>query len=188
MGLGIESLRTWSHLLFWLSVILPVLGVVAGVGRYYVDRQEKKMVVDTQNVETEKQRRGFERLKAETAPRKISDEQRVNLKKALLQTSGSNVIVASFMVDSESGDYADQIDSVLREAGWVSTVRKTSLNDFKGLGITCVTAKQQALSGYSELVASFSSEGIRMEPYQAREKSISGNLPDGTILIVIGRK
>ena len=34
-----ESLQRTSHVLFWCSIGLPILGAVAGVARYYVDRQ-----------------------------------------------------------------------------------------------------------------------------------------------------
>jgi len=33
-----DTLRTWSHILFLLSIGLPILGAGAAVGRYYVDR------------------------------------------------------------------------------------------------------------------------------------------------------
>jgi hypothetical protein len=38
-----ESLQRASHFLFWLSVILPILGAAAVVGRFYVERQEKRI-------------------------------------------------------------------------------------------------------------------------------------------------
>jgi hypothetical protein len=33
-----DTLKTWSHILFLLSIGLPVLGAGAAVGRYYIDR------------------------------------------------------------------------------------------------------------------------------------------------------
>jgi len=38
-----ESLQRTSHLLFWLSIILPVLGAGAGVARFYVESEEKRI-------------------------------------------------------------------------------------------------------------------------------------------------
>ena len=39
----IETLRRWSQLLLWASVVLPVLGALAVGARYYVERQEKQL-------------------------------------------------------------------------------------------------------------------------------------------------
>jgi hypothetical protein len=37
-----ETLQRWSHFLFWATIILPILGAMAGVVRFYVDRAEKR--------------------------------------------------------------------------------------------------------------------------------------------------
>jgi len=34
-----DTLRAWSHILFLLSIALPVLGAGAAVGRYYIDHR-----------------------------------------------------------------------------------------------------------------------------------------------------
>lgn len=39
----IESLRFWSQILLWVSIILPFLAAVAVGARYYVERYEKKL-------------------------------------------------------------------------------------------------------------------------------------------------
>src|SRR6266571_1795578 len=41
--LTIEALRRWSHLLLWLSVVLPFLGALAAGARYYVERYERRL-------------------------------------------------------------------------------------------------------------------------------------------------
>jgi hypothetical protein len=42
-----DTLQRFSHVLFWASIILPTLGAtlgaMAGVARFYVDRQEKRL-------------------------------------------------------------------------------------------------------------------------------------------------
>jgi hypothetical protein len=39
----IESLRFWSQILLWVSIILPFLAALAAGARYYVERYEKKL-------------------------------------------------------------------------------------------------------------------------------------------------
>ena len=39
----IETLRRWSHILLWVSIVLPALGAVAAGARYYVERYEKSL-------------------------------------------------------------------------------------------------------------------------------------------------
>jgi hypothetical protein len=39
----IETLRRWSQILLWVSIILPTLGAAAFAARYYVERYEKRL-------------------------------------------------------------------------------------------------------------------------------------------------
>lgn len=40
---SIETLRRWSHVLLWVSIILPFLGALAAGARFYVERYEKRL-------------------------------------------------------------------------------------------------------------------------------------------------
>ena len=40
---SIESLRFWSQILLWISIVLPILAALAAGARYYVERYEKKL-------------------------------------------------------------------------------------------------------------------------------------------------
>jgi hypothetical protein len=165
------------------------------MNRHFIRQHEeslnlKRIAIENQVQELEKQKKEFERLRSEIEPRRISNDQH-NTIKYVLSTAPKCpklVVVASFMMDTESRDYGDQIGAVLREAEWEVNVYKTSLNDFKGIGITCITAKQQPLPGYFELVNAMKLAEIKVDPYEVRDNSIGGALPEGTILIVVGRK
>jgi hypothetical protein len=45
----IETLRRWSHILLWVSIILPALGALAAGARYYVERYEKSLSAEVYN-------------------------------------------------------------------------------------------------------------------------------------------
>lgn len=44
---SVDALRRWSHILLWVSIILPFMGALAAGGRYYVERYEKRVSAKT---------------------------------------------------------------------------------------------------------------------------------------------
>jgi hypothetical protein len=159
---AIEALRRWSTILLWISIILPALGAVAVAGRFYVERQEKRLSAakaeaalqiareeaiaaresassaqdETRRMATELDRSKVvvEALRAKSVPRRLSPAQEAQF----LSVVGSNlrgraVAVACKMVDGESLDMANDLIGALKKAGCnVPPLVKTSLNDLPG--------------------------------------------------------
>jgi len=192
---SLETVSLLSTIARWLIALMGVFVLILGTRQALLQKKadaRKRSEVDRQINEAqqrvEAQQEEFEQLKAATAPREISDAQKSVLKNALSKLPPRGIIVASFAMDPESGDYGSQISAALQECGWQAELRKSSLNDFRGIGISCVTAKGQPLPGYGELISAFQSAQITMEPMRPRDKSIGGKLPEGSILILVGRK
>jgi hypothetical protein len=136
----IEGLRRWSHILLWVSIVLPALGALAAGARYYVERHEKRLSGQITAAAVENARRAAEtsqqelaELRGKSAPRRLSADQRQTSLPFLERLSGRPVVVACRMMDDESCDFATALAAVLREAGCaVPDVIKTSLNDLPG--------------------------------------------------------
>ncbi len=172
----IETLQYWSQWLFWLSILLPILGALlgaaAGVARYYVDRREKQL--------------SLESIKARTAPRRLALEQADSLGAALSKHNPAAAIVACRLMDGESCDYAEDIAVALRRAGWtVPQVVKTSLNDFNDIRVYNAGSDQHP--GYQELLEAFATARVSHHSGPIAEDSV-GSFQRGVLYVVIGRK
>jgi hypothetical protein len=153
MNATVDSLRNWSHLLFWLSVLLPVLGVMAGVGRYYVDRREKAISAVLRKAELDKGKKQLEQLKALTSPRILNESQQQILLKGLSIGPTGKIVIASEMDNPESSDYGDYFEAVFKKANWSVGRVRNSLNDFKGMGIAKVGTNAYTQADISVLSA-----------------------------------
>ena len=76
---AIDGLRRWSHILLWVSIVLPALGALAAGARYYVERYEKRLsgqitaaAVQNARQAAETSQRELAELKEKAAPRRLS--------------------------------------------------------------------------------------------------------------------
>lgn len=122
----IESLRRWSHILLWISIVLPALGALAAGARYYVERSEKQLAsrltadaVSAARKEARSTRLELAELKQKNAPRELSTEQRATIIGILQRTKGNVQVL--YPADTEAEAFAKRIGAVIREAGWAAT-------------------------------------------------------------------
>jgi hypothetical protein len=183
MSAQVDSLRSWSHILFWLSVGLPLLGVFAGVARFYVDRAEKALSSAASQAELQSSEQELADLKKDTAPRRLTPEQKASIAKALdAAAPGSFTLVSRFM-DDECRDFADQIAEVFEQHGWKITQNRTSLNDFKGFSLALV-AIDSAPPEADIAVGALRQAGFDFKNQTIRPESVSGAMPPGFAIFV----
>src|SRR3972149_1176390 len=97
----IEALRRWSHVLLWISIILPALGALAAGARDYVERYEKQLsgrinaaAIDQAKSEAATVHSELSELKVKTAPRQLKAEQRQAMLPTVSQLKGRPVAFA----------------------------------------------------------------------------------------------
>ena len=169
--------------MFWLSVGLPLLGVCAGVARFYVDRAEKALSSKASQEALASTKRELSILKTDTAPRKLTSEQKVSIIKALdSAASGSFTLVSRFM-DDECRDFADQIAEVFEQHGWKITQNRTSLNDFKGFSFALVDV-DASLPEVDIAVGALRQAGFDFRNYPIPPASVIGGIPAGFTIFV----
>jgi len=127
-------------------------------------------------------------LRQVTAPRHITSVQEDILLEHLRGVNASPVIVSAYSFEDESASYAGQIAAVLRKAGWKVSVNKASMNDFKGVSLGEVALMHQTLSGLHELVQAFTEAHLDLRQREIGLDSIAGQLEDGSLLVIVGRK
>ncbi len=136
----IETLRRWSHVLLWVSIVLPFLGALAAGARYYVERYEKRLTAQvtarairqasdeataarsdaatTKEAQAQigqeliKSQQDLTTLRQKTAPRRLSAAERDKMLPILANLRGKPVAVACRLMDGESCDYALDLSSV----------------------------------------------------------------------------
>jgi hypothetical protein len=190
----IEALKRWSHILLWVSVILPLLGAIAAGARYYVERYEKRLSsglvaksVQEARQDASSARVELNELKSKTAPRTISEKQREVLLPLAAKLKGKPVAVACRLMDGESCDYAAEIVQVLKDAGCVvPDLIKTSLNDFPGhLAIT--GHGNSDAETIKNLTSGFNAVGIPTKIEVVKENSVGMWYPN-VVHVIMGRK
>jgi hypothetical protein len=190
----IESLRRWSHVLLWVSIVLPALGALAAGARFYVERHEKRVsaqitatAVRSARDAAEASQRELAELKEKSAPRRIATAQREALLPVLRRLNGRPVAVACRMMDGESCDFAMDLAGVLRQAGCaVPDLIKTSLNDLPGY-LALVAHGEVAADVLQTIDAALKAAQIpaRVEPVQPNSV---GMWYQNAAHIIVGRK
>jgi hypothetical protein len=181
----IENLRAWSHVLFWISILLPLLGVFAGVARFYIDKREGTVLLQLRKRSWRRAAK-FAELKAKTAPRHLTSEQKAAMLDALSQSPPGSVTFVSRLMDGEGSDFANEIGQVFQEAKWTVTFNKTSLNEFRGY-VMAFVGVDTAPPETDAMVNSLSAAGIKVEGRKIDPKSVSGLSPVG-VAVFIGRQ
>ena len=190
----IESLRFWSKVLLWTSVVLPILAALAVGGRYYVERQIGDFVSEQSKAEnaalqSELQQRKAEitELEARTSARQLTDVQAEAMRQVLTRAVGTRVLVACKAFDGESCDYAEQFAQVFRTAEWlVEPVNKTLLADLPGV-IAVYQPFQELAQEAMVLQEALSAAGIRHEGGMLNEEDTNKH-GGNKIFFVVGRK
>jgi GH24 family phage-related lysozyme (muramidase) len=186
MSAQIEHLRAWSHILFWCSVLLPTIGVGAGVARFYVDRKEKTLASAVAKAELDQSRKDFTDLKSQTAPRRLTQEQRAAITSILSQHPPGVVTFVSRLLDGEGSDFASDLGGVFTKCGWTVAYGRASLVEFQGVsfalvGISnappCVNIALQALSNAGVVVT-----------VEKIDEGRVGGVPQNGLAIFIGRR
>ena len=183
MSAQLETLRSWSHLLFWLSVGLPLLGAVAGVARYYVDRTDKAITSAASQAELQGSKTQLAALKKDTAPRRLADEQKAAIEKALNGKSAGEVTIVSRFMDDECTAFANEIGALFEKHDWKVTYNRTSLNDFTGVALALV-AVEQAPPEAGTAVGALKAAGLQFSQQNIRQESASGVMPPGFAIFV----
>jgi hypothetical protein len=136
----------------------------------------------------EKATRELSGLRDLTAPRLITESQQNLIIDKLRGVPSAPVLVSAYAFEAESAAYAAAITAVLRKAGWQATMNKSSMNDFKGVSLGAVNAMNRTISGEHELAQAFAAARIEVHQRQIAPDSIAGQLQDGSLLVVVGRK
>ena len=192
--LTIEALRRWSQILFWVSIVLPVLGAVAAGARYYVERAEKaasSRILDQSlsgaRAEAQAARSELSAYKARNAPRRLTQQQRDAVAQAVAGLASVPVVVASRMMDGESLDYATDIAEALRASvPSVPAVVQTSLNDFPGF-VAVHSPPQNVPNQQGQLLAGLAAGAVPVRQQQIAVGSIAA-YNSSTYYVVVGRK
>jgi len=127
-------------------------------------------------------------LRHVTAPRQITISQENILLEKLRGVNASPVMVAAYAFEDESANYALQIAAALRKAGWEVTMNKASMNDFKGVSLGTVNLTRHPIHGLHELAQAFAEAHVDVHQREIPSDSIAGQLQDGSLLVVVGRK
>jgi hypothetical protein len=111
---AIETLRRWSHILLWISIVLPALGALAAGARYYVERYEKQLsgrltadAVTEARKDASAARLELAELKQKNAPRELSTEQRATILGILRRTKGNVQVL--YTADTEAEVFTKRI-------------------------------------------------------------------------------
>lgn len=190
----IESLKRWSHVLLWVSIVLPTLGALAAGARYYVERYEKQLsgrmvgaAIERAREDAAAARAETAELKTKTAPRRLSDAQRAAMLPVLAILKGHPLGFACRMMDGESCDYAAELATFFLDAGCqVGEPIKTSLNDLPGY--LAVVPRGKADREVAKLLArDLDAAGIPARLEEIKAESV-GAWYDDAIHIIVGRK
>ena len=107
----IETLKRWSHILLWISIVLPALGALAAGARYYVERYEKQLssrlmanAVTEARKDASEARLKLAELEQKNAPRQLSPEQRATIMRILRRTKGNVQVL--YPADTEAEVFA----------------------------------------------------------------------------------
>lgn len=186
MSSTIDSLKSWSHILFWCSVLFPLVGVLAGIGRFYVDRKEKALSSVAAKAALEESKKEFKDLKAQTAPRRLSEQQRASILGVLTASPPGSVTFVSRMMDGEGSDFAKDLGEVFQAAKWTVEFNRSSLVIFQGVSSALVAA-DGPVPEMDVALSALSLAGIQVTRQEIKQEQVSGVMQKG-IAIFIGRR
>lgn len=183
----IETLRRWSHILLWISILLPALGALAAGARYYVEQYEKQLSVRlTSNAIKEARqdasaaRVELAELKQKNAPRELSAEQRAKILGVLRQTKG--IVQIHYPADTEAEMFAKRIGAVIREAGW-ETTEEGAMSFGPVVGLRIETHDEESTPNYTTLLREALDIAFGNVVFRSNK-----NVDKGTLRLTVGSK
>jgi len=169
-----------------MSVILPVLGVGAGVVRYYVDRKEKALTSQISQTELAQSHKELLDLKIQTAPRRLSPDQRAAMSAVLASCPQAHVTLVSRMMDGEGEDFARDLGDVFERAKWKVIYNRSLVADFRGVCLVKYVTPEPPPETDS-IFRSLSAAGIALKKQEIEPNQLVGPVEPG-IAVFIGRR
>ncbi|MFI4974898.1 MAG: hypothetical protein ACHP84_10200 [Caulobacterales bacterium] len=131
------------------------------------------------------------KLEVRIAPRRLTGSQRAAFEGALHPTSGMPLIVASRVVDAESGDFADDLAGALKEGHWPNVSRSMNWITTEHRGVFVATVEGTSTPEVGDLIAALKRAGITAEPMTISGddlQTISPWFVPGTLYLLVGVK
>jgi hypothetical protein len=172
-----------------LGILLGVY-LVLSFGQWYADNREQSQTQQSEaqlRQELTTARTELVELKARTALRVLSAEQKAAMLPVVTQLTGRPVAFACRMMDGESCDYATELARFFLEAGCrVPELIKTSANDLPGYLAIAVPGKADAEVA-QVLANTFQAAGIPVGLEPIQENSLGVWYAD-VVHVIVGRK
>lgn len=202
----IETLRRWSQVLLWASVVLPVLGALAGGVRFYVERQEKQLsaritteAINRATKEAATTRSHLANLEQKTAPRSLSPEQQKSLLgdlRAALEggIATKHILINKLVVTAANGNqeaqsFAMQFVKIFKAAGFESELNLPIPGlrpDVIGIHIG-IKGSQNIPESALALAKILANAGIQSTISQM-EPHFSSSFPEAQFVLAVGAK
>jgi hypothetical protein len=186
MASQIESLKAWSHFLFWVAVSFPLIATLAGVARYYVDRREKSLSSQLAKAELEQTKKELAELKTQTAPRRLTEEQKSAMATILAKAPPATITFVTRLMDSEGAGYAQDFGRIFTNAKWTVHYNQSSLNHFSGVSLAFVDVEQPPIET-STIFDTLMAAGIAPVQRDIKPSSVSG-LTHAGVAVFIGAR
>jgi hypothetical protein len=146
------------------------------------------LLLATDTAISERQKAEILSLEVKIAPRRLSEEQREAIRRS--PSSGQRVIVVSRVIDSESGDFADDLAMALTDAHWANVSRTPNwITSIRGIFIGAVPGIN--FSESEVLAKALNAANIEYKPMAISGdavRSISPQFESGTLYLLVGVK
>ncbi len=175
------NIETFNLLFKWIAIIAAGLSFAAAIGGFVtggiIDHRKNEKITSIQS------------KLAAVQPRSLSSQQRIKLKEKLLAIENQNVVFVTRMMDSESADYANQIQDVFRDTGWaVGPMNASLLDDLPGFLTAAVSSDNNPEQRLNAVKDAFIYAGVDFRSTSLREGSLSIKSQPNTIYVIVGRK
>src|SRR3990172_9376846 len=183
----IQTLRHWSQILLWVSMVSTIIAALAVTARYVIDRQEKELSSRRTEIAIEKARHDastardeLAELKKKNAPRELSAEQRTTMLRILRQTKGTVLIF--YPADTEAQRFAKQLRAVIQEAGW-TTAEEGTASFGPIIGLTLEAHDEYNTASYTRTLKEVLDTAFGNVLFQ-----LNKNVDKGTLRLIVGSK
>jgi hypothetical protein len=178
----VETLRSWSHALLWLSILLPVLGGLAATARFYVERAERRIL----NAAVQEE---LASLRQRTVRRTIPNPDRLVADLAQKDRIQTYMYIDGY--DAEVSEFAQDLRLALGRAGFLVSSTSQHLPQLPA-GVTVFLDSTPPAPPYvAQVRAAFQSSGLAPLTFLT-DKS---RLPQGVstpnnerLLVMVGRR
>ena len=172
-----------SRLVTWLTVVGLAVPFLCGLGVLIAQLRANDLQSTARKADAAK----IAGLEQRIQPRRLSDSQKSTLSAELTSRQGE-VLITSPVMSGEGSDYADDLASAFRAAGWTAHTNKTFLDTLReGIhvgGFDASTA--HPLRDY--VIAACQTTGIETHAFVARHGSLNApGLFTDVLVVAIGR-